>query len=317
MNKTISILSKAVSVLVLFGVLSPGHAFELGDTEAFQTLRVEYIKAVESNNPEAIGKLISDDFVMLQPHEKGPDTYGRKSYVNYRKSLNKTLSMIVEAEKVYSCGTDWGIEFGKEYLEMQSPNMPYQMLIRYVKVLNREDGVWKYARAVNAIDVRSEQSPPAPGKITNNGYGTWHPRKQTSKLAAEVNEIMKLFVTTKLMSDTEATGFRKVDILAFPDEKTGPMLGYFPDGEIHSMEEYMQGEEAGKFFQIDDLRKIVEEVVICDEDLAYGFGQDVYSGSSLITGRREMNSSDFWYMFTKQNGKWKLGPNAVVISEMD
>lgn len=315
-NKIIFTLAKAASLLVFVTGLGSAHAYELEDTRAFQTLRAEYIEAVESNKPESVGELVTDDFVMLQPHKKGPDTYGRESYVNYRKSQNEIVSITVEPEKVFTCGSEWGIEFGKEYLEMSNSGIQYPMLIKYVKVLNREDGNWKYARTVNAIDQWSEQAPPAPGKITNNGYGTWYPREQTEQTAAEVKKIMKLLVATKLMSDTEATNFNKVDILALPDEKTGPLLAYFPDGELHSMEEYMAIQRAGKTFQIDDLRKIVEEIVVCDDDLAFVFGQDVYSGSSLITGERELNSSDFWYQFTRQNNEWKLGPNAVVIAEM-
>lgn len=317
MNRQSSIYSGVVTLLVTGCIMLSAQADGVGDTPEFEALRARYINAVEANSPEAVGKLVTDDFVMLQPNKKGPDTYGRKSYVNYRKSLNITEKLEIEPEVVVRCGADTAFEFGKEYMDLKSPQKNYSTMTRYAKVLMREPGKgWRYARAIMAIDEYSYQAPPAPGLITNNGYATWEPRKQTGKAAAEAELIEQSIAQTKLMADTESTGFNKLDSMATPDEATGPSLGYGTQWEIRGMEEYQTLEEADKTFMLDDLRKIVEEIYVCDADTAYVFGQDVASGANLVTGERSIDSSDFFYIFSKQEGVWKLGPMAVSYTEL-
>ena len=317
MNRPSSIYAGVITLLASACFMLSAPAGNAGDAPEFETLRAQYIKAVEANSPEAVGKLVTDDFVMLQPNKKGPDTYGRKSYVNYRKSLNTTERLEVEPEAVVRCGTEMAFEFGKEYMDLQSPHINYSTMTRYAKVLRRDpDQGWRYARAVMAIDEYSYQAPPTPGMITNNGYATWEPRQQTGKAAAEAEIIRQSIAQTKLMADTESTGFNKLDSMAVADESTGPSLGYGTQWEIRGMEEYQMLEEADKAFMLDDLRKIVEEIYVCDADTAYVFGQDVASGANLVTGERTIESSDFFYIFSKQEGVWKLGPMAVTYTEM-
>lgn len=307
---------------LIFAVLigaSPINAIasEIGDTEDIAALRSQYIQAVESNNPDAVGGLVTDDFVMLQPNKKGPDTYGRAANVNYRQSLSPVSALTVEPYAVIQCGADTVIEAGIEMMTVSTPQVEIPVTTRYVKVLSRDAGRWRYARAMMAISEYSDQAPPTPGKITNYGYATWEPRSQSGALGAEADSIRAVIAKTKLLADTEGTGFSKHDTMAIPDDATGPMIGMGTQGEIRSFEQYKQMDAAAReIFQLDDLRKIVEELYVCDADTAYAFGQDAYSGVNLITGEREVQSSDFWYMFSKQNGEWKLGPMAITWEEM-
>lgn len=294
------------------------YSIELGDTKAIEKLRTAYIKAIESNDPSKVGILVSDDFVMLQPNAKGPDTYSRSAYVNYRKSLNKTLNIRVEPERVISCGEDTAFELGKEYSDLVSAGLEYSTLTRYAKVLTRDpEKGWRYSRAMMAIAADSYQAPPAPEDITNYGYATWTPKKQQGQAVKDAQEIRVLFDSTKLLADTKTTGFDKATILYHPDETTGSMWGFGTNWEITSFEDYKMADAMGRVYEpADDLRKIVEEVYVCgDSEAAYAFGQDVYSGVNKVTGQRWIGGGDFWYFFKKQDGAWKLGPFAASYDE--
>lgn len=313
-------LRDLVIAVGLVGGITAAHASVVGDTPEIAKLRAEYIEAVTSNSPEAVAKLVSDDYVMLQPDPKGPDTYGKTAYINYRKSLNPVASMTVEPDRVIRCGGDWAFEASIEKLEWNLSGIKnYPTTARVVKVLNRqEDGEWIYARTIRAWDHWSHVSPPAPEFIANTGFGTWEPRKQSrakAKLAQEMMDFQNNG-TKNLVSTDDSIDFMK-QVVIKADESTGEMIAYGTEGAIYGFDQYIQMRYGLATTPSDEVRKYFKEALMCDNEMGFLWGQDIASGTNILDGKRWIGSGDFFYLMKKQGGEWKLGPVGVVYGETE
>lgn len=316
MKKNVPVGRLLVLATVMLIGIEPVKATNLGDTEEIQSLRSQYIKAVELNNPEAVGDLVTADFVMLQPNYRGPDTYGRKAYIDYRKSLNPVVKVTIETARVLTCGNEWAWEMGKELTDWKSPQVDYSTSARYVKLLNRKpSGPWQYARVFWAWDVYSPVPTPRPGKLTGTGWGTWEPRApgQYIREVQEITDFMRTS-TRRIVAGGDMVN-PMADVMAEADESTGKMLGYGISWEVEGKENYMKQRAYADFELTEELRKYPEEVVVCEANTGFIWGQDMGAGVAKVTGERSTGTGDFIYMVKKQKGKWKLGPHAILFSE--
>ena len=316
-DRTISL--QVFSVLTAAAItLTPAGASEVGETPGIARLRAEFIAAVKSNDAEKVGELVSSDYVMLQPNQNGPDTYGKSAYINYRKSLDPVAEISFEIERVITCG-DWAFEIGKEYTEWKSPQINHQTMARFVRVLNRAKGDnWQYARTIRAISPESYIAPPKPGSISNYGYGTWMPRSQSVENSVLAQEMMDTMTrdTRALVASGDMVSPMS-EFLARPDKSTGELIGYGASWELHGTEEYMAARQEAALTPYDDLRKYHEEGIVCEPDTGFLWGQDLTTGKNLPTGERWISSGDYFYMMKKQDGKWRMGPVGVLYDEVN
>ena len=317
-NKPIFLSHLMMASAVAIGVTASVHAAKVGDTPEISKLRADFIKAVTSNNPQNVGKLVTEDYVMLQPNEYGPDIYGKKAYLEYRKTLDKISSLNVEPKRVITCG-DWAFEMGKETMDWTTPHgVELSANARFAKVLQRTKEGWRYARTIRAWAKNSYILPPAPGSLFNAGYGTWIPIKQSSAETALAQEMMDMQTvgTKKMVADGDMVSMME-EVVATPNESIGEMMGMGRDWEINSREEYMAGRQYAAFTPYDDLRKYFEEGVVCENDMGFAWGQDITTGSDIVTGKRWIASGDFLYLMVKQKGKWRIGPIGILYDEIE
>ena len=301
-----------VALVLATGLAQQASASEVGDRKAYQELRIAYIRAAETNNPSAIGKLITDDFVYLQPNKNGPDTYGKSFHLEYRKSLRQLVNLEVEPIRVMSCGNDWALEIGREHGTWKSESGEIKTLARYFKLLNRTpDNGWQYSRIIMGWDEKADMPPPAPEFISNGGYGTWKPRPQGSEASALISDVD---TAVKEFSEKNDLVTPMIGQLAPSDETTGELIALGPWGEIYGEDDYMADRRMANY-QLDDLRKMVEEVIVCESGMAFSWGQDSYSGVDFDTAARWIGGGDFLYMHRFHEGKWKVGPHGTSYDE--
>lgn len=319
MQSTYKILSGVTAVVGSMALATSTYGAMKGDTAEIAELRAQFEKAVIANDPEAVGKLVTDDYVMLQPNPKGPDTYGREAYVNYRKSLDTVTKLTVEPVRVISCGKEWAFEISKEHMEWDLTEVPgYPTHARVVKVLNRNDnGEWRYARTIRAWDTTSHVAPPAPGSLSNAGYGVWEPRRQGAAETKRAQEMMDMqHKTTRALVASGDMSSMMDDVLTLPDENLGDMIAYGAGWEMTSREEYLENRPHANMTPYDDLRKYFEEGISCEKGMGFVWGQDITTGSSRVDGKRWISSGDFFYIMTKQEGRWRMGPVGALYNEV-
>ena len=255
-------------VMGLFGGLLSAHASTIGDTPEIAKLRAQFENAVISNNPEAVAKFVSDDYVMLQPNANGPDTYGKKAYLDYRGTLAKITRLDVEPVRVISCG-NWAFEIGKESLDVTTPEgVDFSTSARVVKVLNKTRDGCRYARTVRAWAKNSYITPPAPGSLFSTGFATWTPDTSSDPvLVKEMLDSMADNTRALVAGGDMVIPQQDVAAVGFP----GP-VGYGQEWEMNTREEYMQNRKYVAFTPYDELRKYPEEGVVCEKDMAFAWG---------------------------------------------
>ena len=299
-------------VTIGLGILAcmSASATEVGDKDVYSKLRQQYIDAIRSNEPANIGKVLSEDFVLMQPDKHGPDTYGREAHVQYRKSLPKITDFKVEPVRVISCGTDWALEIGKEHATWITAQMEFSTSARYFKLLNRsEKHGWQYARVFMAWAPESLIRPPAPGFITNRGWGSWEARKQSPEATAAALAQQKDMYnhTRNLIAAGDMSEPFEYQISPF-DETTGEPISYGPEYEMHGLEDHLAARQYMNLEAPDLLLKVPAETIVCEPDTAFSWGKSLYGGQNKVTGEYDSHMSEVMYMHRKYKGNWKVGP---------
>jgi len=271
------------------------------DIRAIDTLRGQLGEAILSGSPEAIGKLVSEDYVHMQPNVEGPNLYGKQYYLDYLPALNRVTKLRFKLAKDVELFGNWAVESGEMVTDVLIAGETVEHATRYMKVLHRESTGWKYARDITTTYLTANNSthkaPPAPGFITYAGKADWEPMASPDSVA-------------DLSAQDEACRnkmIRKMDPVNAALECIWPhdMDAVAQTGKgVVSFKHFMAYRHSQAAAPYDELEKYFKEMIV-DGDFGFAWGHSVATAAYSSTGARRAGFGTSFYIFRKDDsGRW-------------